>query len=48
MPNKYACLGRINLFSRQLDEDTKALSELKFDDLPSEDEWMALGSENLD
>jgi len=29
---------------RQLDKDSKALSRLNFDDLPSEDEWLSIQS----
>ncbi|MBI2638855.1 ribbon-helix-helix domain-containing protein [Candidatus Peregrinibacteria bacterium] len=28
----------------KLDEDTKTLSQIKFDDLPSEDEWLTVQS----
>ncbi|MFA4815218.1 MAG: hypothetical protein WC924_05070 [Candidatus Gracilibacteria bacterium] len=30
---------------RQLDKDTKALAQMKFDDLPTEDEWLAVQSD---
>lgn len=30
---------------RQLEEDVKTLSQLQFDDLPSEDDWLILQSE---
>lgn len=29
----------------QLDKDSKVLSKLKFDDLPSEDEWLSIQSD---
>lgn len=32
-------------FAKKLDKDTKALAKLKFEDLPSEDEWLTLQSE---
>ncbi|MEK9159933.1 MAG: hypothetical protein AAB383_04350 [Patescibacteria group bacterium] len=28
----------------QLEKDAKALSQMKFDDLPTEDEWLAIQS----
>ena len=31
-------------FQARLEADAKALNILKFDDLPSEDEWLAIGS----
>jgi len=31
-------------FQMRLEADAKALSVLKFDDLPTEDEWLAIGS----
>lgn len=30
---------------KQLEEDAKALAKLKFDDLPTEDEWLIIQSE---
>lgn len=30
---------------RQLDKDTKALAQMKFDDLPTEDEWLSIQSD---
>ena len=32
------------LLKKKLDEDTKKLSKMKFDDLPSEDEWNLIQS----
>lgn len=29
-------------FKKKLEKDAKALSEIKFDDLPSEDEWFSI------
>ena len=30
---------------RQLEKDAKALSKMKFDDLPTEDEWLSIQSD---
>jgi metal-responsive CopG/Arc/MetJ family transcriptional regulator len=29
-------------FKKKLEKDTKALSKINFDDLPSEDEWLSI------
>jgi hypothetical protein len=34
----------INMLQKQLADDAKALSKMKFDDLPTEDEWLAIQS----
>lgn len=36
-----------NWFEKQLAEDAKALSALKFDDLPTEDEWVQVQSSSF-
>ena len=33
-----------DLVKKQLDKDTKILAKMKFDDLPSEDEWLSIQS----
>ncbi|MEK9166697.1 MAG: ribbon-helix-helix domain-containing protein [Patescibacteria group bacterium] len=35
-----------DLLNTQLEKDAKALSKIKFDDLPSEDEWLAIMPKN--
>ncbi|MBU4332553.1 hypothetical protein KKD19_01960 [Patescibacteria group bacterium] len=32
-------------FQKKLDKDTRALSQINFDDLPSEDDWTLIQSE---
>ena len=34
-----------NFLKNQLDKDSKILSKLTFDDLPSEDEWLSIQSD---
>ncbi len=45
--SKSAIVGKaINLYlKKQLEEDTKILAKLKFDDLPTEDEWTTIQSD---
>jgi len=36
-----------SMFKSKLEDDAKKLSKIKFDDLPSEDDWLAIQNETL-